>query len=288
MSDTIQVRAMDDYFHSLLLDEPLVPDEVEEEPPTPVLQMQRKSIPDLVVAPYLENDPRLAQLGELLAQVGQVQFENDLFTHEVTVTAPLEIVAEESLLPVEQEWPAEIMSPAVVEPHTTILTETALEVAPIEASAPVVWENIDTGKEFQALFFEVAGVTFAVPLTELGGIHLLGEITSLFGQPAWYKGLMTSREQKMNVVDTAQWVMPGQHLEMDNYKYLIMLGESPWGLACHHLKGTELLHRDQVKWRHQEGKRPWLAGMVKEKMCALLHVRELLLLLERGVNIEGR
>ena len=288
MSDTIQVRAMDDYFHSLLLDEPLVLDEVEEEPPTPVLQMQRKSIPDLVVAPYLENDPRLAQLGELLAQVGQVQFENDLFTHEVTVTAPLEIVAEESLLPVEQEWPAEIMSPAVVEPHTTILTETALEVAPIEASAPVVWENIDTGKEFQALFFEVAGVTFAVPLTELGGIHQLGEITSLFGQPAWYKGLMTSREQKMNVVDTAQWVMPGQHLEMDSYKYLIMLGESPWGLACHHLKGTELLHRDQVKWRHQEGKRPWLAGMVKEKMCALLHVRELLLLLERGVNIEGR
>jgi len=288
MSDTIQVRAMDDYFHSLLLDEPLVPDEVEEEPPTPVLQMQRKSIPDLVVAPYLENDPRLAQLGELLAQVGQVQFENDLFTHEVTVTAPLEIVAEESLLPVEQEWPAEIMSPAVVEPHTTILTETALEVAPIEASAPVVWQNIDTGKEFQALFFEVAGVTFAVPLTELGGIHQLGEITSLFGQPGWYKGLMTSREQKMNVVDTAQWVMPGQHLEMDSYKYLIMLGESPWGLACHHLKGTELLHRDQVKWRHQEGKRPWLAGMVKEKMCALLHVRELLLLLERGVNIEGR
>lgn len=288
MSDTIQVRAMDDYFHSLLLDEPLALDEVEEDPPTPVLQMQRKSIPDLVVAPYLENDPRLTQLGELLAQVGQVQFENDLFTHEVTVTAPLEIVAEESLLPVEQEWPAEIMSPAVVEPHTTILTETALEVAPIEASAPVAWENIDTGKEFQALFFEVAGVTFAVPLTELGGIHQLGEITSLFGQPAWYKGLMTSREQKMNVVDTAQWVMPGQHLEMDSYKYLIMLGESPWGLACHHLKGTELLHRDQVKWRHQEGKRPWLAGMVKEKMCALLHVRELLLLLERGVNIEGR
>lgn len=288
MSDTIQVRAMDDYFHSLLLDEPLALDEVEEDPPTPVLQMQRKSIPDLVVAPYLENDPRLAQLGELLAQVGQVQFENDLFTHEVTVTAPLEIVAEESLLPVEQEWPAEIMSPVVVEPHTTILTETALEVAPIEASAPVVWENIDTGKEFQALFFEVAGVTFAVPLTELGGIHQLGEITSLFGQPGWYKGLMTSREQKMNVVDTAQWVMPGQHLEMDSYKYLIMLGESPWGLACHHLKGTELLHRDQVKWRHQEGKRPWLAGMVKEKMCALLHVRELLLLLERGVNIEGR
>ncbi|WP_042011668.1 chemotaxis protein CheW [Aeromonas fluvialis] len=290
MSDTIQVRAMDDYFHSLLLDEPLVLDEVEEVQSAPVLPLQRQpqSVPEVVAAPYLESDPRLAQLGELLAQVGQVQFENDAFTQEITLTAPLEIVAEESLLPVEPEWPAEVLLPEVAEPHTTILTETALEVDPVEASEPVAWENIDTGNEFQALFFEVAGVTFAVPLTELGGIHQLGEISSLFGQPGWYKGIMTSREQKMNVVDTAQWVMPGQHLEMDDYKYLIMLGESPWGLACHHLKGTELLHRDQVKWRHQEGKRPWLAGMVKEKMCALLHVRELLLLLERGVNIEGR
>lgn len=288
MRDTIQVRAMDDYFHSLLLDEVLVTDEVGEVQSAPVLQLQRQPKITSDVAPYLDSDPRLAQLSELLAQVGQVQFENDAFTHEVALTAPLEIVAEESLLPVEPEWPAEVLLPEVAEPHTAIVTETALEAAPVEASAPIAWENIDTGNEFQALFFDVAGVTFAVPLTELGGIHQLGEVSSLFGQPGWYKGIMTSREQKMNVVDTAQWVMPGQHLEIDDYKYLIMLDESPWGLACHHLKGTELLRRDQVKWRHQEGKRPWLAGMVKEKMCALLHVRELLLLLERGVNIEGR
>lgn len=290
MSDTIQVRAMDDYFHSLLLDEPLLQEELEEVPSAPVLQLQRQiqSVSEVVAAPYLERDPRLAKLGELLAQVGQVQFENDAFTQVASVAAPLDIVAEESLLPVAPEWPAEVQAREIAPPHTTILTETALETAPVEACAPVVWENIDTGKEFQALFFEVAGVLFAVPLTDLGGIHQLGEVTSLFGQPGWYKGIMTSREQKMNVVDTAEWVMPGQHLEMENYKYLIMLGESPWGLACHHLKGTELLHRDQVKWRHQEGKRPWLAGMVKEKMCALLHVRELLLLLARGVNIEGR
>ena len=195
---------------------------------------------------------------------------------EVVDSEPLVALAEPVVEAVAEE--VEPVALAVAEPAP------ALEAAP----APSTWENLDTGNEFQALFFDVAGVTFAVPLTELGGIHQLGEVTSLFGQPGWYKGIMTSREQKMNVVDTAQWVMPGQHLEMDDYKYLIMLGESPWGLACHQLKGTELLHRDQVKWRHQEGKRPWLAGMVKEKMCALLHVRELLLLLGRGVNIEGR
>jgi purine-binding chemotaxis protein CheW len=216
------------------------------------------------------------------------EFEMDALSHDEVHVEPFQLEAEV----VDIEPLVALAEPVVeavveeVEPVALAVAEPApaLEVAP----APSTWENLETGNEFQALFFDVAGVTFAVPLTELGGIHQLGEVTSLFGQPGWYKGIMTSREQKMNVVDTAQWVMPGQHLGMDDYKYLIMLGESPWGLACHQLKGTELLHRDQVKWRHQEGKRPWLAGMVKEKMCALLHVRELLLLLGRGVNIEGR
>ena len=188
MRDTIQVRAMDDYFHSLLLDEVLVTDEVGEVQSAPVLQLQRQPKITSDVAPYLDSDPRLAQLSELLAQVGQVQFENDAFTHEVALTAPLEIVAEESLLPVEPEWPAEVLLPEVAEPHTAIVTETALEAAPVEASAPIAWENIDTGNEFQALFFDVAGVTFAVPLTELGGIHQLGEVSSLFGQPGLVQG----------------------------------------------------------------------------------------------------
>ncbi|WP_440893062.1 chemotaxis protein CheW [Aeromonas dhakensis] len=289
MRDTTQVRAMDDYFHSLLLEDALLLD-ADESDSAPVIQLQRKPQPvaEKVAQPYLEADQRLEQLSELLAQVGQVQYEIDALSHEEVVTEPLQIEAEDALLPVEPVWPEEMPEPVAADPATLVVTETEVELAPQEEVAPSTWENIDTGKEFQALFFEVAGVTFAVPLTELGGIHQLGEVSSLFGQPGWYKGIMTSREQKMNVVDTAQWVMPGQHLEIDDYKYLIMLGESPWGLACHHLKGTELLHRDQVKWRHQEGKRPWLAGMVKEKMCALLHVKELLLLLERGVNIEGR
>ncbi|MGL4716850.1 MAG: chemotaxis protein CheW [Aeromonas sp.] len=295
MNDSIQVQAMDDYFHSLLLDEPLELDEPlarnkrdEREAELAVLARQpvRQHLPEVAVAPYLESDPRLAQLDKLLAQVAHVQLADEAATPVPAVAAPRQTVAEQALLPVALEWPTAAVEPERVQPHPLTVSETAPPLAP--ASAPVIWENIDTGNEFQALFFDVAGVTFAVPLTELGGIHQLGEITSLFGQPQWYKGIMTSREQQMNVVDTAHWVMPGQDLQMDDYQYLIMLGESSWGLACHHLKGTELLQPHQVKWRHQEGKRPWLAGLVKEKMCALLHVRELLLLLERGVNIAGR
>lgn len=291
MRDSTQVRAMDDYFHSLLLDDVLLRESLDEEAPAVDLPLLRQAQPivqpEAIVAPYLEADPRLEQLSELLAQVSQVQDEMDVLSHEEARVEPLQIEVEASE-PELNDWVVPEMVPEPAEPATLLLTEPALALAVEAAPEPSTWENLDTGNEFQALFFDVAGVTFAVPLTELGGIHQLGEVTSLFGQPAWYRGIMTSREQKMNVVDTALWVMPDKTLDVTDYKYLIMLGESPWGLACHQLKGTELLRRDQVKWRHQEGKRPWLAGMVKEKMCALLHVRELLVLLGRGVNIEGR
>ena len=308
MRDSSQLRAMDDYFHSLLLDEVLLddaplldvaplPNVAEERKAAPVVPLRLpQAQPEVVAPPYLEVDARLEQLSELLAQVSQVQFELDppvVVPKEAVVVAlpqvaPLPIEVAPTPLPVEPIRVEEIAAPSIAVPSTLLMAKSAPMLAPEPEAAPADWENIDTSHEFQALFFEVAGVTFAVPLTELGGIHQLGEVSTLFGQPAWYRGIMTSREQKMNVVDTAMWVMPGQRLEIPDYQYLIMLGESHWGLACHQLKGTELLHRDQVKWRNQEGKRPWLAGMVKEKMCALLHVKELLLLLERGVNIEGR
>lgn len=233
MRDTTQVRAMDDYFHSLLLDDALLLDSSDEPDSAPVIQLQRQPQPvvDKVAQPYLEADQRLEQLSELLAQVGQVQFEIDALSHEEVVSEPLQIEAEDALLPVEPVWPEVMPEPAAADPATLVVTETDVALAPQEEVSST-WENIDTGKEFQALFFEVAGVTFAVPLTELGGIHQLGEVNTLFGQPGWYKGIMTSREQKMNVVDTAQWVMPGQHLEVPDYKYLIMLGESPGDLPA--------------------------------------------------------
>ncbi|PJG60629.1 chemotaxis protein CheW [Aeromonas cavernicola] len=295
MKDTRQVRAMDDYFHSLLLDESHALDIKDINKQGEVMlvttaQRQSQVIPEAQSMGFMESDARFEQLSELLAQVAHVSDE------EIETQPHLELTTEkESLEAIEPiAIPAQPINP--IRSITTSATEPSIDVVDNVSNKPASevtvsansWENIETGKEFQALFFEVAGMTFAVPLTELGGIHQLTEITPLFGQPAWFKGLINSREHKINVVDTAQWVIPEQRGETEDYSYLIVLGESRWGLACHHLKGTELLHRDQVKWRHQEGRRPWLAGMVKEKMCALLHVKALLLLLERGVNIEGR
>ncbi|WP_109338960.1 chemotaxis protein CheW [Saliniradius amylolyticus] len=143
--------------------------------------------------------------------------------------------------------------------------------------------------EFQALYFTVAGLLLAVPLTELGGIHQLEKTSPLFGKPDWFDGVMIHKQQKLNVVDTARWVMPQKYdetlAESLNYQYLIMLGESQWGLACESLVNNVTLQHEDIKWSDGQGKRPWLAGLVKEKMCALIHVSELIKMLDRGMGM---
>jgi purine-binding chemotaxis protein CheW len=142
--------------------------------------------------------------------------------------------------------------------------------------------------EFQALFFEVAGLTLAVPLKALGGIHQLGEVNQLFGKPKWFKGVMLNRDEKLNVVDTARWVMPEKYdekLEASlDYQYLITLGDSQWGLLAEKLINNITLTKEDVKWRTNQSKRPWLAGVIKEKMCALIDVDNLNALLDKGLD----
>ena len=142
---------------------------------------------------------------------------------------------------------------------------------------------------FQAMFFDVAGLTIAVPLIELGGIHNDDKTTSLMGKPDWFTGVMLHRDEKINVVNTALWVMPEKCDETLknslNYQYVVMLGNSHWGLSAESLVDTVTLEQEDVKWLDAPNKRPWLAGLVKERMCALLDVESLIKLLDAGANI---
>lgn len=180
---------------------------------------------------------------------------------------------------------------------TTSLNDLLQREIPVaQRLAEPVTRSVSTVKayrqgRFQALFFSVAGLKVAVPLTELGGIHELGEINSLFGKPAWFKGVMLYREQKLNVVDTARWIMPEKYdaamAQELKYQYLVMLGSSSWGLTCETLIDTITLEPEQIKWREHEGKRPWMAGLIKEHMCVLVDVDELITLLGRGLDINA-
>lgn len=163
-------------------------------------------------------------------------------------------------------------------------TQTQTQEAAKSKYDPDNWENIHTEEEFQTLFFTVQGVRFAVPLIDLGNIIECGKITQIFGKPAWYMGMTDCRGDKINIVDTLLWVKPEIGESPDRYPYLISLSRSNWALGCDVLEGNRTLKRSQVKWRVNAGSRPWLAGIVKDQMCALLHVEALISLFEKGMD----
>ncbi|KNY43868.1 chemotaxis protein CheW, partial [Vibrio harveyi] len=240
---------------------------------------------------------------DIAAEAKSIEPEIEIEAAAVAVDEIQEWDIEEELIPaVETEQPepvwtqpeTEAFEPEVdveadVEVEQHIETEAELETE-TGSQLPNTWESTQRSEDFQVLYFDVNGVTFAVPLDELGGIHQITELNHLIGRPAWYLGLQTSREQQFDVVDTARWVMADKlHDEeyKDNYQYVVMLGESMWGLASNQLMGTETLNIDKVRWREQAGKRPWLAGMVKEKMCALIHVQALIDMLNAGLDVKS-
>jgi purine-binding chemotaxis protein CheW len=65
-----------------------------------------------------------------------------------------------------------------------------------------------------------------------------------------------------------------------HYAYVVQLGKSPWALACEKLADTHELSHDDIKWRSQDNKNPWLAGTIKQKMCALIDAARLISMLQ--------
>ena len=158
------------------------------------------------------------------------------------------------------------------------------------ATPPGVTEQLieQLDEEFQVLFFKVAGLTLAVPLVSLGGIVKVERINHIMGRPDWYLGVQTHRDSQLNVVDSGAWVMPEKYDEKlaqsVDYQYIVLLENSNWGLACESLVNSVKILKSEVNWRSKAGKRPWLAGVVKEQMCGILHVQALIELLNLGLG----
>jgi purine-binding chemotaxis protein CheW len=192
-----------------------------------------------------------------------------------------------------------VNQPKSVQISSEVRSSEALQVSLIPAPIPKKQiKNINKSSksyrqgDFQAMYFSVAGLIIAVPLIELGGIHKVNKTNAMMGKPDWFKGVMLHRDDKINVVDTALWVMPEKCdeklIEALNYQYIIMLNNSSWGLMAEHLVDTVVLKHEEVKWLDETNKRPWLAGLVKDKMCALLDVNALITLLDEGFNIHKK
>lgn len=179
-----------------------------------------------------------------------------------------------------QEWPTEPIAPIVVEDAVALdhivaqqVVEQTYQVPGLEWSPNGLPSWAQT--RFDVLLFKVSGLTLAVPLIALGKIRpITGELIPLFGQADWFMGMQLTTTGKIYTVNTAKFVMPERYDEnfAKNARYVISINGVPWGLAVDSINQPIRLTPEAVKWRTNRSKRPWLAGTIKEHMCALLDI----------------
>lgn len=166
---------------------------------------------------------------------------------------------------------------------TRIITDQAPDAAVAEAQLaqseqPLAWNANGrpawAARRFDCLLFKVDGLALAVPMVLLGTIFPMdNELTPLFGQPDWFLGLLSVTDKRnIKVIETARLVMPERYREeaAQTLKYAVGIHGCDWALACHEVVGSITLEPDEVKWRSERTRRPWLAGTVVEHMCALI------------------
>lgn len=275
-------QAMTEYLDALLLEDEVV--EFDNEPVKKLLEQAAPKIQQVTQqeSVTLNRDEDLLPLVSVKAD--DTDTREALAKTETAVEADIqtepEVVTEQVA---ETEYVADIDDAADVATQIDVEQDEPEEEPQSDAMSEYMEDD------FQALFFKVAGLTLAVPLKSLGGIHQVGKISPLMGKPKWFKGIMTEREDKLQVVDTARWVMPEKYTEeleeSLDYQYLITLNDSPWGLLCEELVTSEPLQPEAIQWRKAgNNKRPWLAGVVRDRMCALLDVNALITLLDNGLG----
>ncbi len=281
--------SLQDYFDDLLPSEDLIPApnaqvsdsfvKPAEKPPIAQRAVVRKAVPK-AVPEFAEPDAvRKEKLQKLLSSA-----QPKIAVAPIVKVAPVEVVAQPQTTFVNdpseiQEWVIEtaapivdaqpiLETPAVVEAETTSFKVPGLEWMP---NGLPQWAQ----SRFDVLLFKVAGLTLAVPLISLGQIQpITDELAPLFGQADWFMGFQPTPQGKIRTVNTAKFVMPERYDEsfVKNAKYVVSINGVPWGLAVDSVNQPISLMPDEVKWRSDRSKRPWLAGTVKEHMCALLDI----------------
>ena len=322
MSADLQLEAMKGYFQSMFRDTALKKPSSAPGPAPEAAAPERAPLPareplpeaEPEARPVLEAEPETEErkkLRELIAAVPSVgaaaETRTETAAETVTETETAAETVTETAEETQTETAAETETETQAETETAVASETgelvsekhlagvreeqeaaaeAAAASSVKAEEPE-WNNIRYEGERQCLFFTAGGIKLAVRLADLGGISNMAQITRMPG-PAWYLGMMPVRDRKFRIVDTVKWMVPeSDQSALAPYRYVIHLGSSGWAIGCHELLSSEKVDGESVKWRETPGQRPWLAGIVKTKMCVLLNVEELVKLLEQGVDIRS-
>jgi purine-binding chemotaxis protein CheW len=284
MSNETPQESLQHYFDDLLLESVTEPASTSAEPAAPAQVVSPKTTRPqrAVTKPFAEP---VTPSSDDKAKVAKLLQTARLKAVEVPVEAPVSTPVETTI-----EAPAETPVVSSVETSIEAPVEAAVEpeidaehevhsLSHVEEAQAYEWEANGrpawAQERFEVLLFDVAGLTLAVPLIALGQIQTLtDDLTPLFGQADWFMGLQPTPVGKIRTVNTAKFVMPERYCEsfLESAKYVVSINGLPWGLAVDKVNQPITLDPEDVKWRGERSKRAWLAGTVKEHMCALIDI----------------
>ncbi len=149
-----------------------------------------------------------------------------------------------------------------------------------DAHTPIIPEYAKN--DFTVLSFKVAGMTLAVPLTEVGSVELLpANLKSVVGKPQWISGVVEYKTGSAYIVDTYELVIPKTTFDKrpkpkrDATTRVVLSANGQWGLICEEVGDTFVLKAQEVCWRTMHTRRSWLAGTVSKYGCVLIDFRKI-------------
>lgn len=200
----------------------------------------------------------------------------DMLLSDVSSFEPEIAPVSPELLPEEQ---TQETATTTAVPQTTPLVEPKAETAQPTSERSSDWRKQD----FASLLFDVGGLQLAAPLRHLGGISQLSTpLQTVAGQADWFLGLMRWNGRNIRVIDTARLIMPERvdAVGISEYQSMVVLGDSHWALAANEVIESLTLAPGDVKWRTGSAQRPWLSGMLAQRLCVLMDVERLIEMLE--------
>lgn len=275
MSDIPPDNVLQSYFDDLLIDTKAI-----EEDKKPSLEPPPKK-PAEQTKPISSEPKPLAQL-EQLKEAKRERLQKLL--NNKTLTLPSKTVAPEpevkTITPSASSVEESLSSTDTDPQATDEITSHPKDVLSIEKY--LAWNENGRPEwaqdRFDALLFNVSGLTLAVPLIALGQIQPLdNNLTQIFGQADWFMGVLSTPMGDIRTVNTALFVMPDRYNPkfLETARYVVSIDGLPWGLAVDDVNQPISLEPSDVKWRTERTSRPWLAGTVKSAMSALIDIPQM-------------
>ena len=268
-------------------------------------------IPSPIIVPMPANEHLLPD-EELTKPETELKVKSEVVTEPVDKTVVETVVEVEAIVEQKIETVVAPITALAAAPIVEKTAEEAVETVVEKDDSPVALSDIESSAQdvavhlppmdegwsengrpdwaqarFECLIFSVGGLKLAVPLVTLGAIHQIDKkFNSLPGQDDWFIGILRTATGNLKVIDTALCVMPERYKPEDRegLQFVISLHGYEWGLSCHEVSNSITLEPEEVRWRTQRGKRPWLAGTVVEHMCALIDPSGFHRVIERAEN----